>query len=281
MICRLNRCLGHPDRHYGFRGYTDRIALILSVGPETAMTDLLQFLNTNSGALTVVFTAVVTIATAVYAALTWVLVKETRMMREVQTEPKLQVTVSPFDFAIHIVRLHIRNIGLGPALNVTFKPKVISGGASAEKLLAEFTDVNFFNVGLNHFGPGQERVSGYTQLNQDHDGKIASVLGIDVTYSSATGRVYSDTLVVDMSELKGSYQLGKPHAYAIAQSLERLQNDIHHLSTGFHRIKANIYTSEDRAQELAEAEERREQWRKEQEAQQGAQADRPENGPSA
>jgi hypothetical protein len=31
------------------------------------MTDFLQFLNTNSGALTVVFTAVVTIATAVYA----------------------------------------------------------------------------------------------------------------------------------------------------------------------------------------------------------------------
>lgn len=245
------------------------------------MTDLLEFLNTNSGALTVVFTAVVTIATAVYAALTWVLVKETRMMREVQTEPKLQVTVSAFDFAVHIVRLHIRNIGLGPALNVAFRPKVISGGASAEKLLAEFTDDSFFSVGLNHFGPGQERVSRYTQLNQDHDGKMASVLGIDVTYYSATGKVYLDTLVVDMSELKGEYQLGTPHTYAIAQSLEKLQKDIHSLSTGYHRIKANIYTSEDRAQEMVEAQERREQWRKEQEAQQSAQADQPENGPSA
>lgn len=236
------------------------------------MTDILQFLNTNSGALTVVFTAVVTIATAVYAALTWVLVKETRMMREVQTEPKLQVTISSFDFAIHIVRLYIRNIGLGPALNVTFKPKVISGGAAAEKLLSEFTDVNFFNVGLNHFGPGQERVSGYTKLNEDHDEKMASVLGIDVIYFSATGKVYSDTLVVDMSELKGSYQLGKPHAYAIAQSLEKLQQDIHHISTGFYRISANVYTSRDRARELAEAQERYEQY------QIDTQIDRPEDG---
>ncbi|BCN39209.1 hypothetical protein ALDI51_25280 [Alicycliphilus denitrificans] len=245
------------------------------------MTEILGFLNENSGALTVLFTAVVTIATAVYAALTWILVQETRMMREVQTEPKLQVTVNSFDFAIHIVRLHIRNVGLGPALNVAFKPKVLSGGASAERLLAEFTDVNFFGVGLKHFGPGQERVSAYTQLTEDHDGKIASVLALEVTYGSATGKQYSDVLVVDMSELKGSYQLGKPHAYAIAQSLEKMQKDIHHLSTGFHRIKANVYTSEDREEERAEAQARREQWQREHKAQQVAQADGPASGGSA
>ncbi|HSB96590.1 MAG TPA: hypothetical protein VLC91_09085 [Spongiibacteraceae bacterium] len=244
------------------------------------MTEPLNFLNTNSGALTVLFTAVVTIATAVYAALTWVLVKETRMMREVQTEPKLQVTVNSFDFAIHIVRLHIRNVGLGPALNVSFKPRVLSGGQSAERLLIEFTDVNFFSVGLKHFGPGQERVSAYTQLTEDHDGKMTAVLAIDVTYCSATGKTYSDSLVVDMSELRGGYQLGKPHVYAIAQSLESIQKDIHHLSTGFHRIKADIYTSEDRAEEFAEAQARREQWQKEREAQQGPQADNPTSGGS-
>ena len=245
------------------------------------MAELLEFLNKNSGALTVLFTAVVTIATAFYAALTWVLVKETRMMREVQTEPKLQVTVSSFDFAIHIVRLHIRNIGLGPALNVAFTPKVLSGGLSAEKLLAEFTDVNFFSVGLKHFGPGQERVSAYTQLTEDNDGKLASMLAIEVVYSSTTGKRYSDVLVVDMSELKGGYQLGKPHAYAIAQSLEKIQNDMHHLSTGAHRIKANVYTSEDRAKERVEAQARREQWQRESKAQQGAQADDPASGRSA
>ena len=237
------------------------------------MTELLKFLNENSGALTVLFTAVVTIATAVYAALTWILVNETRMMREVQTEPKLQVTVSSFDFAVHIVRLHIRNVGLGPALNVTFKPKALVGGQSAEKLLAELTDVNFFNVGLKHFGSGQERVSAYTQLTEDHDGKMASVLAIDVTYSSATGKSYSDSLVVDMSELKGSYQLGKPNLYAIAKSLEKMQEDIHHITTGFHRIKANIYTSEDRAEESAEILARQKQWQKELQVQSRARAD--------
>lgn len=107
------------------------------------------------------------------------------------------------------------------------------------------------------------------------------MLALEVTYGSATGKQYSDVLVVDMSELKGSYQLGKPHAYAIAQSLEKMQKDIHHLSTGFHRIKANVYTSEDREEERAEAQARREQWQREHKAQQVAQADGPASGGSA
>lgn len=104
-----------------------------------------------------------------------------------------------------------------------FDPEVIAGGQSAEKLLAEFTGTNFFRIGLSYFGPGHERVSDYTQLTEDHDGKITAVLGFTVDYKSVTGKKYAETLVVYMSEQKGSYQLGKPHIYAIAQSLEKIQ----------------------------------------------------------
>jgi hypothetical protein len=66
---------------------------------------LLDFLASNSEVLTVVFTAVVTLSTVVYAILTASLVSETRKMREVQTEPKLHITIESFDFAVNIVRL--------------------------------------------------------------------------------------------------------------------------------------------------------------------------------
>lgn len=118
---------------------------------------------------------------------------------------------------------------------------------------ADHPKVNFFSFGLKYLVPDQERFSSFTQLTEDHNGKIASVLAIDVTYSSATGKNYSDSLVVDMSELKGSYELGKPNAYAITQSLEKIQKDIHHFVTGFHRIEANIYTIENRVEEIAKA----------------------------
>lgn len=213
------------------------------------MMDALKFLNANSGALTVVFTAIVTIATAVYAVLTWKLVAETRLMRQVQTEPRMEITVVSFETALHLVRLRIRNIGLGPALSVRFSPSVASGGEAAHNLLKEFMETNFFSVGLAYIGPGQEHYSGFTEMTKDHDGKIASVLSIQVDYASSTGRRYSEAVIIDMSEKKGSYQLGKPHLYAIAQSLEKIQTDLHHVTTGFNRFAVNTYTSEDRQAE--------------------------------
>lgn len=225
------------------------------------MTEILDYLNKNSGAFTVIFTAVVTAATAVYAILTYVLVKETRLMRQVQTEPKIEITAKSLDVAIHILRLHIRNIGLGPALNVRFMPRVLAGDQSAKDLISEFTETNFFKVGLSYFGPGQERLSNYTQLTQNHEGKIASVIAFEVEYESTTGKKYKETLLIDMSEHKGAYQLGKPHIYSIAQSLEKLQKDVGHIVSGFKRIGADVFTAEDR-----EAEAEAEEWRKRREA---------------
>lgn len=224
------------------------------------MSEIIEFLNKNSGALNVVFTGVVTFATVVYAVLTWKLVSETRLMREVQTEPKLAVTMNSIDEAIHIVRLHFRNIGQGPAFGVKFKPRVESGREISAALLAEFTEPNYFRTGLSYLGSGQERVSMYTELTKNHEEKLSTVLAFDVEYKSVTGKSYRDTLIVDMSEYKGTDRLGKPHLYAIAQSLEKLQKDFDRLVGGSKRLKTDVYSEEDRLVERKE----REAWLEEQ-----------------
>nr|WP_302824780.1 hypothetical protein [Hafnia alvei] len=208
--------------------------------------EVLNFLNENSGALTVLFTGVVTISTVVYSILTGKLVSETTKMRQVQTEPKIEVTIKSFDNAINIVRLHIRNIGLGPAINVTFNLKVISGGQIAQVLVDEFTKSNFLNIGLKYFGPGQERYSHYTQLTQQYNEKIESVLAIEISYQSTTGVKYIEQSIIDMSELKGAYQLGTPNLYSMAKSLEKIQKDISKIASEHKKISAHIYTAKDR-----------------------------------
>ena len=52
---------------------------------------ILEFLNQNSGAFSVLFSGLVALATVVYVVLTWKLVSETKKMRKVQTEPKICV----------------------------------------------------------------------------------------------------------------------------------------------------------------------------------------------
>jgi len=212
------------------------------------LNNLFQFLNQNSGALTVIFTAVVTISTLVYAILTAVLVNETKKMREVQTEPKIEITLRPLESVIHLVRLHIKNIGLGPAENIKLTPSVISGN-NASELLAEFTESSFFETGLKYLGPGQEIYSRFTQLTQNQEHKLQSVFLFEIEYKSATGKKYCEKKVIDMSEMKGYYQLGKPNLYSIAKSLEKIQNDIGRISSGYKRIKADIFTNEDRERE--------------------------------
>jgi len=219
------------------------------------MEKLIVFLNQNSGALTVVFTGFVTLATVVYAVLTAILVAETRKLRQAQTEPRIEITVDALDFAVHIVRLCVRNIGEGPAKNVKFEPTVIDGGEVAESLLEEFLSPNFFKTGLRYLGPSQYRFSGYTQTNKDFEGKASSVLCFKVMYESVTGKKYVEEIIVDMAELRGRYQLGKPNLYSIAKSMENIQRDLHHITTGFKRIKVDGYDSADREREKKAQEE--------------------------
>lgn len=218
------------------------------------LSEIVTYLNSNSGALTVVFSCVVTIATVAYAILTRSLVSETKKMREVQTEPRIEIALKSLNFAINIVRLHVRNIGLGPAKNVKFTSHIISGGEGAEKLLNEFNKTNFLKNGLKYFGPNHELHSGYTDVTEDYDAKIATVLDYQVEYESITGKKYKDHIIIDMSEQEGLIQLGKPNLYAIAKSIEEIQKDFSHVVSGFKKIHADVYNKEDRDIEKAERE---------------------------
>ena len=213
------------------------------------MNDLLQYLNQNSGALTVVFTAIVTLSTIVYAVLTAFLVIETKKMRKVQTEPIIEIVVEPLEQAINIIRLRIKNIGLGPAKNVKFKSNVLDGGEGAEKLLSEFTDVNFFTTGLSYLGPNQQVHSKHIQMTDDFEGKIKSVLQFEIDYKSITGKTYEEKTLIDLSEMKGMSQLGTPNLYSIANSLEKIQKDINQITCGYKKFKTDIYTKADRDKE--------------------------------
>ena len=213
------------------------------------MNELLEYLNQNSGAFTVVFTAVVTLSTVVYAVLTAVLVIETKRMREVQTEPIIEIVLEPLEQAINIIRLRIKNIGLGPAKNLRFKSNVLNGGEGAERLLSEFTDVNFFTTGLNYLGPNQQVHSKYTQMTDDFERKIKSVLQFEIDYKSIGGKTYKEKTVIDLSEMKGMSQLGTPNLFSIAKSIERIQKDINQITCGYKKLKTDIYTEADREKE--------------------------------
>ncbi len=216
------------------------------------LSEALAFLNCNSGALMALFAAAVAVSTVVYVILALGLISETRRLREAQTEPGIEITLKPADFAADVVRLHVRNTGPGPARNVRFTSCTISGGDAAGSFLEELGKTNFLKSGLNYFGSGNELYSGYVRMKKNIDAEAAPVFACDVEYESAAGRKYKDRVSIDMSGLIGIEWLGRPDMYSIARSLEAIQNDLTSLICGNRKIRADVYTAEDRSKEEAD-----------------------------
>lgn len=226
------------------------------------LAESIDFLNQNAGALSTVFSGIVMLATVVYAVLTAALVKETRQMREVQTEPRIEVTACPSPEFVSIITLRVKNIGLGPAYDVCFKLRGESESAGENELIQDFSKSQFLTKGLRYLGPGQELRSRYTQMTQNYEGKIKARLVIDASYKSAAGKSYSHAIPVYFDEFEGYGTVGTPHLYAIAKAMEKIERNVDHLATGFRRLRVDTYSQTDRAKEAEEWEQHRQELTK-------------------
>lgn len=216
------------------------------------LANAVDFLNQNAGVISTIFSGIVMLATVVYAILTASLVKETRHMRESQTEPRIEVTACPHDEAVSFFSLRVKNIGLGPAYAVRFQLRGESQSAGESELIQDFSKSQFLVRGLRYLGPGQELWSRFTQMNKNFEEKIKARLIIEVSYSSAAGRLYKDAIPVYFEEFEGYGKLGTPHLYSIAKSIEKIEKNIDYLATGFRRFPVDTYSEKDRRKEAAE-----------------------------
>lgn len=201
---------------------------------------MIEFLNDNAGALTVVFTIVVAIATVVYAYLTWKLVEETIRLREVQTEPKISISLKSREEWLNFINLEIKNIGQGPAHNLTFaiKPKDYIY-LKNHKL----SDLGVIKNGINYFSPNQSYSTFFA--NMIDDGQMQSRFEIIVKYKGGSGKEYSEVFHLEFSEFENISQLGKPPIYKISENLEKIQGDLNKLSSGFNKMRVIRYTTDD------------------------------------
>lgn len=230
-----------------------------------AVADIVTFLNQNAGVLSTAFSGIVMLATVVYAVLTASLVKETRRMREAQTEPRIEVAPCSLEEFVSIMTLRVKNIGLGPAYDVSFQLRGESQSAAENALIQEFSKSQFLAKGLKYLGPGQELRSHYTNLTQNYEDKIKSRLSVEITYHNAIGKSYRTTIPVYFEEFEGYGALGTPHLYSIAKSIEKIADGVKELTTGYKRLRVDTYSEQDRCAEAEERKQDRENARKQSE----------------
>jgi len=182
-------------------------------------------------------------------------------MREAQTEPKVSVTIQPREEWINFIDMVIQNIGLGPAHNIKFEVN-----PDFEYMKGKFlSELGFMKNGLKYLAPNQKLQFFLTSMIENFEEKTKKPFEIRVTYQNSIGKTYKDVYMVDFSQLIGLSQLGEPPLYKIAKNVEEIKEDIHHLSTGFHKMKVIRYTKEDEEAEIKQLLEQAKQLKKENE----------------
>lgn len=151
------------------------------------MSAFIDFLNANAGAFNLLFSAVVAVATVVYAWLTARLVSETRRLREVQTEPTIEVTYRSHDEAMALLELVVQNIGAGPAYDVTVEFSAAPASTAATELVQRLTKINSFSRGIKVLMPRQEFKTFWTDIRQNYAEKLKTTVVATTTCRGATG----------------------------------------------------------------------------------------------
>lgn len=221
------------------------------------MKEFIESLNANSGALNLVFSLIVAVATLFYVILTRSLVKETKRMREAQTEPHVAAKVELTDEWIHFIMFAVENVGVGPAYNIklTIKPDFITD------MNRPLSSIGMFKHGISYLAPGQRLSIYLTSLL----GKIDEIekpdskykFTVHINYESSTGVKYSNTYPIDFLQFMGMSRIGTPPMRSIAGDIEKIRDSVGKIQSGWNKLKVEIYDSKDRKMEV-------DKWKREQ-----------------
>ncbi len=193
----------------------------------------------------IICTAVIAIATFLYALLTFFIVKETIRLREIQTEPDVVVYLQVTDNEPYTLDIVAKNIGAGPALNVVWSfdkraPLIVDKKTGLDKI--KFLDrVEFFPPGIEY-----RSLLGGPNLFQE---PVSPPLDVSVTYTNRLNKIYSRSFRIDPQELFGRSWIDNNNIHEISRSLQNISRQVDHLTSGFHRLKVDTYSNTDRVRE--------------------------------
>lgn len=198
----------------------------------TILKDILNFLNSNSGALTVVFAFIVAIATIVYAKLTKSLVSETKKLRKAQTEPNVCAYVQIMPGMYPYSAFVIENIGMGPAHNVSFYFE--SDYTVFDKESVSEQDV--FKQGINYLAPNQ-KVIPFLFAGETKKRTSQPPLNMTIDFKNSIGDDFKSSFTIVMDRNIGISEVEGRDTKKMEHEIRDLKNSVNALSNAIKKIK--------------------------------------------
>ena len=186
--------------------------------------EIINWLNSNEGAVIGIATVVLMGITGYYAYLT-------RCLLKANDTPEIAVSLRPHEISVNLVMLCIENIGTGAAHDVKF----IIDPPSVPSLDIPFEKIGFLKSGIRYFEHGRRIEQFLVSVIGKFDELKQTQLEITVTYKDSTNRKYERAFLLDFAEGVGFSQIGSPPLYEIAKTTKEIQKDLHDIAIGFRK----------------------------------------------
>lgn len=188
-------------------------------------------------------------ATVVLTVLTLIYVRLTKGILEGQSNPCVIVSVVHDDERPTILQLVIRNVGSGLAQDIAFEfPRPIParawGIAENEAKTAEPMTRGPLIEGIPALGPGEQR-----RIDWGQYGGLMKNLGTEPVVVKCKFKKNGKAMPpmeckLDVKSFEGTVAAERPSA-KVAKEIEKISKDLHHLATGFYKLKIEIVKEED------------------------------------
>ena len=199
---------------------------------------MIDWLNSNSGAVNAVLAAILVVITGVYAYLTRRQVLESKELREMTIRPALVVTAEIDETHINLINFRVENIGGGAARNIRLRTSREFMRGNNRSL----NELGLFKRGIPLLSPGRNietfLASAFELFQQEP-------LEVTAEYEDATGRKIEETFLVDFAAFENLSRVGEAPLHTIAKSIEKLQKSIGNLSSGTKKLSVLVYSQDD------------------------------------
>jgi len=201
---------------------------------------MIQLLNNYSGSVIAILTLVLAVITGIYAFLTWRMVKETKRMREIQSEPNISIYFKSKEEYIGLIDLIIENIGQGPAFNI----KLVVNPDFKYSNQKNISELNLFKNGMHHLAPGQQ-IKFFLNSLAAMMAKGCMNFDVIVNYENFASKKFKRTFNIDLSEIMGLRRVGDPPLKRISDQLEKINEVMEKMISYYPQLKVIAYTKKD------------------------------------
>ncbi|MGY2703278.1 hypothetical protein [Nocardioides sp. HB32] len=188
--------------------------------------------------------------------------KQGQAARLDQTRPYVVVTFEQGRTMFGLIDLVVRNVGAGPALNVTIKPDPpLERAQQTQNVVPAISGVRYFNEPIPLMPPGYELITFFDRMSErcDADPPLPERYTFTVSYDDGHGHSWTEENVVDLGLQHDLLFSEVYNAHHVADALRDIRTQLKNSPLLRGEVDATVETLADRGAREAQERQQRQQ----------------------